>query len=181
MILFSKDVLSRHPGSDIIFDVKCTRHLQRAIKNNNGRPVMWRTGHSLIKAKMKETGALLAGEQSGHIFFKERWYGFDDALYAGARMLEILSNEVESSEHVFGKLPDSIITPELNLDMADDKKFSFVQTLVSEGNFAGGRVTDIDGIRVDYSTGWSTPLFTLIVFVCGPSAVSSLVFVSYMQ
>ncbi|MEL0066653.1 MAG: phosphomannomutase/phosphoglucomutase [Gammaproteobacteria bacterium] len=154
MILFSKDVLSRHPGSDIIFDVKCTRHLQRAIKNNNGRPVMWRTGHSLIKAKMKETGALLAGEQSGHIFFKERWYGFDDALYAGARMLEILSNEVESSEHVFGKLPDSIITPELNLDMADDKKFSFVQTLVSEGNFAGGRVTDIDGIRVDYSTGW---------------------------
>ena len=103
---------------------------------------------------MKETGALLAGEQSGHIFFKERWYGFDDALYAGARMLEILSNEVESSEHVFGKLPDSIITPELNLDMADDKKFSFVQTLISEGNFAGGRVTDIDGIRVDYSTGW---------------------------
>ena len=103
---------------------------------------------------MKETGALLAGEQSGHIFFKERWYGFDDALYAGARMLEILSNEVESSEHVFGKLPDSIITPELNLDMADDRKFSFVQTLVSEGNFAGGRVTDIDGIRVDYSTGW---------------------------
>ena len=154
MILFSKDVLSRHPGADIIFDVKCTRHLQRAIKNNNGRPIMWRTGHSLMKAKMKETGALLAGEQSGHIFFKERWYGFDDALYSGARMLEILSNEVEKSAHVFGKLPDSVITPELNLDMPDDQKFHFVHTLITEGNFAGGRVTDIDGIRVDYSTGW---------------------------
>lgn len=154
MILFSKDVLSRHPGADIIFDVKCSRHLQRSIKSNNGRPIMWRTGHSLIKAKMKETGALLAGEQSGHIFFKERWYGFDDALYAGARLLEILSNEVEKSEHVFGKLPESISTPELNLDMPDDKKFEFVELLGSEGNFAGGRVTDIDGIRVDYSTGW---------------------------
>jgi phosphomannomutase/phosphoglucomutase len=154
MILFSRDVLSRHPGADIIFDVKCSRHLQRAIKNANGRPLMWKTGHSLIKAKMKETGALLAGEQSGHIFFKERWYGFDDALYAGARLLEILANEVEKSAHVFGKLPDSISTPELNLDMPDDRKFEFVSLLGSEGNFAGGRVTDIDGIRVDYSTGW---------------------------
>jgi len=154
MILFSKDVLSRHPGADIIFDVKCSRHLQKSIKENNGRPIMWRTGHSFIKAKMKETGALLAGEQSGHIFFKERWYGFDDALYAGARLLEILANEVEKSEVIFGQLPDSISTPELNLDMADEKKFDFVETLATEGDFAGGRITDIDGVRVDYSTGW---------------------------
>ncbi|MCP4272302.1 MAG: phosphomannomutase/phosphoglucomutase [Gammaproteobacteria bacterium] len=154
MILFSKDVLSRHPGADIIFDVKCSRHLQASIKENNGRPIMWRTGHSFIKAKMKETGALLAGEQSGHIFFKERWYGFDDGLYAGARLLEILSNEVERSAEVFAHLPESISTPELNLDMADDVKFDYIDQLAEEGDFAGGKITDIDGIRVDYSTGW---------------------------
>ncbi len=154
MMLFSKDVLSRHPGADIIFDVKCSRHLQAVIKENNGRPIMWRTGHSFIKAKMKETGALLAGEQSGHIFFKERWYGFDDGLYAGARLLEILSNEVERSSDVFAQLPESINTPELNLDMEDDIKFDFIEKLADEGDFAGGKITDIDGIRVDYSTGW---------------------------
>jgi len=154
MMLFSQDVLSRHPGADIIFDVKCSRHLQRIIKQNNGRPIMWRTGHSFIKAKMKETGALLAGEQSGHIFFKERWYGFDDGLYAAARLLEILANAMESSAEVFGKLPESITTPELNLDMADDRKFDFINELTEEGDFAGGKVTDIDGVRVDYSTGW---------------------------
>ena len=154
MMLFSKDVLSRHPGADIIFDVKCSRHLNRVIKQNNGRPIMWRTGHSFIKAKMKETGALLAGEQSGHIFFKERWYGFDDALYSAARLLEILSNEMIKSAEVFAALPESISTPELNLDMADDVKFDFIDKLIQEGEFAGGKVTDIDGIRIDYSTGW---------------------------
>jgi len=154
MMLFSKDVLSRHPGADIIFDVKCSRHLQKTIKQNNGRPIMWRTGHSFIKAKMKETGALLAGEQSGHIFFKERWYGFDDGLYAAARLLEILSNDVDKSADIFAKLPDSITTPELNLEMADDVKFEFIEKLAQEGDFAGGKVTDIDGIRIDYSTGW---------------------------
>ena len=154
MMLFSKDVLSRHPGADIIFDVKCSRHLQKIIKQHNGRPIMWRTGHSFIKAKMKETGALLAGEQSGHIFFKERWYGFDDGLYAAARLLEILANEVQKSAEVFAELPESLSTPELNLDMPDDEKFDFISTLVNEGEFAGGKVTDIDGIRIDYSTGW---------------------------
>jgi len=154
MMLFSKDVLSRHPGADIIFDVKCSRHLKGVIKANNGRPIMWRSGHSYIKAKMKETGALLAGEQSGHIFFKERWYGFDDGLYAGARLLEILANEMEKSAEIFAELPESISTPELNLEMADDVKFDFIDTLVNEGYFAGGKVTDIDGLRIDYSTGW---------------------------
>ncbi|PCJ48004.1 MAG: phosphoglucomutase [Gammaproteobacteria bacterium] len=154
MMLFSKDVLSRHPGADIIFDVKCSRHLKGIIKANNGRPIMWRTGHSYIKAKMKETGALLAGEQSGHIFFKERWYGFDDGLYAGARLLEILSNEMAKSAEIFDELPESISTPELTIEMADDVKFDFIDTLVSEGDFAGGKLTDIDGLRIDYSTGW---------------------------
>jgi phosphomannomutase/phosphoglucomutase len=154
MMLFSKDVLSRHPGADIIFDVKCSRHLKGIIKANNGRPIMWKTGHSYIKAKMKETGALLAGEQSGHIFFKERWYGFDDALYAGARLLEILANEMAKSAEIFDELPESISTPELNLDMADDAKFDFMDNLVNESDFAGGKVTDIDGLRIDYSTGW---------------------------
>ena len=115
---------------------------------------MWRTGHSYIKAKMKETGALLAGEQSGHIFFKERWYGFDDALYSAARLLEILANGMLSSAEVFAELPESISTPELNLEMADDVKFDFIDKLVNEGEFAGGKVTDIDGLRIDYSTGW---------------------------
>jgi len=154
MMLFSKDVLSRNPGADIIYDVKCSRHLRSEIKKAKGNPIMWRTGHSYIKAKMKETGALLAGEQSGHIFFKERWFGFDDALYAAARMIEILSNELSRSSEIFAALPESISTPELNLDMADDVKFDFIDKLVAEGDFAGGKVTDIDGIRIDYSTGW---------------------------
>ena len=154
MMLFSKDVLSRHPGADIIFDVKCSRHLQKTIKEANGRPIMWRTGHSYIKSKMKETGALLAGEQSGHIFFKERWYGFDDGLYAGARLLEILAHEVGKSAEVFAELPESLSTPELNLPMDDNLKFAFIERLAAEGDFAGGRVTDIDGVRIDYSTGW---------------------------
>ncbi|MCP3673749.1 MAG: phosphomannomutase/phosphoglucomutase, partial [Gammaproteobacteria bacterium] len=154
MMLFSKDVLSRHPGADVIFDVKCSRHLQKMIQKHNGRPIMWRTGHSFIKAKMKETGALLAGEQSGHIFFKERWYGFDDGLYAAARLLEILANEVQNSAEVFAELPESISTPELTLEMADDNKFEFMDRLVNEGDFAGGKVTEIDGLRIDYSTGW---------------------------
>lgn len=154
MMLFAKDVLSRHPGADIIYDVKCSRYLKQIIKKNNGRPLMWKTGHSLIKAKMKETGALLAGEQSGHIFFKERWYGFDDGLYAAARLLELLSSEMTKSEEVFSALPESITTPELTLDMPDDIKFDFIEQLVNEGDFAGGKVTDIDGLRIDYSTGW---------------------------
>jgi len=103
---------------------------------------------------MKETGALLAGEQSGHIFFKERWYGFDDGLYAAARLLEILSNEMTKSAEIFAELPESLTTPELTLDMADDVKFDFIDQLIHEGDFSGGKVTDIDGLRIDYSTGW---------------------------
>jgi phosphomannomutase/phosphoglucomutase len=154
MMLYAIDVLSRNPGADIIFDVKCSRHLPKVISSHGGRPVMWKTGHSLIKAKMKETGALLAGEQSGHIFFKERWYGFDDALYAAARLLEIIAGDVRSSEEVFGALPNGLVTPELNITISDTRKFEFIKKLQRVGDFPNGKVNQTDGIRVDFDDGW---------------------------
>ncbi len=154
MMLYAIDVLSRNPGADIIFDVKCTRHLPKVIASHGGRPIMWKTGHSLVKAKMKETGALLAGECSGHIFFKERWYGFDDALYTAARLLEILAGDVRSSAEVFEALPDSEATPELNVTISDTRKFEFVKKLANTGTFPNGRINTIDGIRVDFDDGW---------------------------
>src|SRR5471032_1280641 len=113
-MLFAADVLTRHPGAEIIFDVKCTRNLFAWIREHGGRPLMWKTGHSLIKSKLRETQAPLAGEMSGHIFFKDRWYGFDDGLYAGARLLEIVSRAADPSR-MLESLPDSISTPELNV------------------------------------------------------------------
>ena len=154
MMLYSMDLLSRNPGSDIIFDVKCSRHLSSTIRGHGGRPVMWKTGHSLIKAKMKETGALLAGERSGHIFFKERWFGFDDGLYAGSRMLEILASDFRKSADVFKVFPKTLDTPELNIDMDDDVKFEFIKKLQKIGRFGDGKINTIDGIRVDYPKGW---------------------------
>jgi len=115
---------------------------------------MWKTGHSLIKAKMRETGALLAGEMSGHIFFKERWYGFDDALYAGARLLEILSQKTEDSATVFGRLPDSIATPELQIWVNEQEKFSLIERLLTENSFSDARVLTLDGARVEFKDGW---------------------------
>ncbi len=154
MMLYSMDLLSRNPGSDIIFDVKCSRHLSATIRGHGGRPVMWKTGHSLIKAKMKETGALLAGERSGHIFFKERWFGFDDGLYAGARMLEILASDFRKSVDVFKVFPKTLDTPELNVDIDDDEKFEYINKLIKTGRFGDGKINTIDGIRVDYPKGW---------------------------
>ncbi len=154
MMLYSMDVLSRHPGTDIIYDVKCSRHLARVISGHGGRPMMWRTGHSLIKAKMRETGALLAGEQSGHIFFKERWFGFDDAIYTGARLLEILAADFRKSAEIFRSLPEGVSTPELNMTVADNKKHAYVERLAKQGQFAGGQINTIDGIRVDFADGW---------------------------
>lgn len=154
LMLYSMDVLSRHPGTDIIYDVKCSRHLARVITGHGGRPLMWRTGHSFIKAKMRETGALLAGEQSGHIFFKERWYGFDDAIYAGARLLEILAADFRKSADIFKSLPEGVSTPELNMAISDQRKFAFVDRLAKQGQFAGGQPNTTDGIRVDFSDGW---------------------------
>ncbi|WP_275975279.1 phosphomannomutase/phosphoglucomutase [Alkalimarinus coralli] len=154
LMLFAKDVVSRNPGADVIFDVKCSRRLNGLISGYGGRPIMWKTGHSLIKAKMKETGALLAGEMSGHIFFKERWYGFDDGLYSAARLLEVLGIDERSSNDVFQSFPEDLSTPEINVAVTDEGKFNFVETLSSQGNFEGGNVSTIDGVRVDYPDGW---------------------------
>jgi phosphomannomutase/phosphoglucomutase len=155
MMLYAADVLSREPGAPIIFDVKCSRHLEREIRRHGGEPIMARTGHSLIKAKMKECGAPLAGEMSGHIFFKERWYGFDDALYTAARLIDILSREKGSSASVFARLPDALCTPELRVDFAEEGgHFAFMQKFLAAARFPAARVTTIDGLRADFEDGW---------------------------
>jgi len=155
LMLFAKDVVSRNPGADIIYDVKCSRRLNGLISSYGGRPVMWKTGHSLMKAKMKETGALLAGEMSGHVFFKERWFGFDDGLYSAARLLEILGVEDQSSHDVFASFPEDVSTPEINVPVTDESKFIIIEKLcLLKGLFVGGNVTTIDGLRVDYPNGW---------------------------
>ncbi|MBH2031619.1 MAG: phosphomannomutase/phosphoglucomutase [Pseudomonadales bacterium] len=154
LMLFAKDVVSRNPGADIIFDVKCTRRLTPLISGYGGRPVMWKTGHSLIKKKMKETGALLAGEMSGHIFFKERWFGFDDGIYAAARLLEILSQDKRDAEHVFSAFPNDICTPEINIEVTDESKFSIINALQRDGHWGDANLTTLDGVRVDYPKGW---------------------------
>jgi len=154
LMLFTKDVVARNPGADIIFDVKCTRRLTPLIREYGGRPVMWKTGHSLIKKKMKESGALLAGEMSGHIFFKERWFGFDDGLYSAARLLEILSQEKSSAEELFATFPNDISTPEININVTDEGKFSIIDALQSDADWGDANLTTIDGVRVDYPHGW---------------------------
>ncbi|MEK1938875.1 MAG: phosphomannomutase/phosphoglucomutase [Pseudomonas sp.] len=154
MMLFAKDVVSRNPGADVIFDVKCTRRLGALISGYGGRPVMWKTGHSLIKKKMKQTGALLAGEMSGHIFFKERWFGFDDGIYSAARLLEILSQDKRDAEHVFSAFPSDISTPEINITVTDENKFGIITALQRDGHWGEGSVTTLDGVRVDYPKGW---------------------------
>lgn len=156
LILFAKDILSRSSRAHIIFDVKCTRHVATEVKAAGGIPLMWKTGHSLIKAKMKETGALLAGEMSGHLFFKERWYGFDDGLYAGARLLEILAkkHKQQTAREVFQTLPDSLNTPELMLAVTEDRKFSDVEKLIALAHFEDAKVSIIDGLRVDFKDGF---------------------------
>ena len=154
MMLYARDLLSRSPGADIIFDVKCSRELARVISSNGGRPLMWRTGHSLIKAKLKETGAPLAGEMSGHIFFADRWHGFDDGAYAAARLLEILSLESGDADQVFSQLKTGLTTPEINIPSTDKDKFVVVDKLKSKADAFGGSATTIDGLRVDFEDGW---------------------------
>ncbi|MCG6658307.1 phosphomannomutase/phosphoglucomutase [Halomonas campisalis] len=155
MMAFAEDMLSRNPGAKVIFDVKCTGNLARVIEEAGGEPEMWRTGHSLIKARMKETGAQLAGEMSGHIFFKERWYGFDDSLYGAARLLEILSRQGDDADAFFARYPQDIGTPEINITVTDATKFELVAKLAREGDFGDDGVkTTLDGIRVDYPDGW---------------------------
>ena len=154
LMLFAQDVLERNPAAEIIFDVKCTRRLAPWIEEYGGRPLMWKTGHSLIKKKMKETGALLAGEMSGHIFFKERWFGFDDGIYSAARLLEILSKRQETAEELFEAFPNDISTPEINIDVTDESKFSIIDALHDAQWGDAAELTSIDGVRVDYPHGW---------------------------
>ena len=154
MMLYSADVLKRKPGALIIFDIKSTSNLGGYIKNLGGEPLMWKTGHSFIKAKMKETGAELAGEMSGHIFFKERWFGFDDGLYSAARMLEIISQRNETSSAIFEALPDSFNTPELQIDFEEGEHYKFMTKFIDQANFDNAETVTIDGIRVNYAEGW---------------------------
>lgn len=154
MMAFAEDLISRNPGAKVIYDVKCSGNLGKVISNAGGKPEMWQTGHSLIKARMKETGALLAGEMSGHIFFKERWLGFDDGLYAAARLLEILAAQNLDADAFFSQYPQDLSTPEINVEVTDENKFDLVQRLAQEGDFGDGQKTTLDGIRVDYEDGW---------------------------
>ena len=154
LMLFAKDVLSRQPGAEIIYDVKSTRLLGPWIERHGGRPLLWKTGHSLIKAKLRETGAPLAGEMSGHTFFKERWYGFDDALYAGARLLEILSRE-KNPDQLLKSLPNAPSTPELHWKLAEGEPHALVAKLQSARLFPRARsVITIDGVRAEYADGF---------------------------
>ncbi len=154
LMLFAADVLSRVPGGQIIYDVKCTRLLAPWIRQHGGEPLMWNTGHALIKKKLKETGAPLAGEMSGHCFFKERWFGFDDGLYTGARLLEILARSPDANAVLKG-LPNSPSTPELNIKMAEGEPFALIDKLKAEGRFDGaGEIITIDGLRVEYADGF---------------------------
>ena len=154
LMVFARDVLSRNQGASIIYDVKCTSHLRKLIEASGGKAVMWRTGHSLIKSKMKELDAPLAGEMSGHIFFKERWYGFDDALYSGARMLEILMNSKTKPTEFFGAIPESVSTPELKVDLPESEHIAFMQKLESKISFKDTEVIKVDGFRVEFKQGW---------------------------
>ncbi len=154
LILYARDILQRHPGSTIIFDVKCSRHVAKEIAAAGGIPLMWQTGHSLIKAKLAETGAPLAGEMSGHVFFKERWFGFDDGLYTGARLLEILARS-DNPSAVLESLPQDISTPELKLELAEGEAHELVKRLQQEAQFPGAtELNTIDGVRAEYPQGF---------------------------
>jgi len=154
LMLFAADVLVRQPGAEIIYDVKSTRNLAPWIRQHGGRPVLWKTGHSLIKAKLKELGAPLAGEMSGHTFFVERWYGFDDGLYAGARLLEIVSRAKDPSA-VLAALPDSVTTPELHWQLAEGEPHRLIAELQRTAQFTGAQeVIKLDGLRVEYADGF---------------------------
>ncbi|KVE35293.1 phosphomannomutase/phosphoglucomutase [Burkholderia sp. TSV86] len=154
LMLFAQEVLSRNPGAQIIYDVKCTRNLAHWVREKGGEPLMWKTGHSLVKAKLRETGAPLAGEMSGHVFFKDRWYGFDDGLYTGARLLEILARVADPSALLNG-LPNAVSTPELNLKLEEGENVKLIDALRANAKFDGAdEIVTIDGLRVEYPDGF---------------------------
>ncbi|MBV8802073.1 MAG: phosphomannomutase/phosphoglucomutase, partial [Gammaproteobacteria bacterium] len=154
LMLFANALLKKKPGAKIIYDVKCSMHLGPLIKELGGEPIMWKTGHSLIKSKLAETQAALAGEMSGHIFFKDRWYGFDDAIYAGARLLQIIASHTQSSEELFSLVPDSVNTPELKIYVEENEKFLLMKQLIAQAKFSDAEHITIDGLRVNFANGW---------------------------
>mgnify|MGYP001482604875 FL=1 len=152
MILFAKQVIQNNPNSKIVFDVKCSKLLSDAIINLGGEPLICKTGHTFIKQKIRETDAQLGGEMSGHIFFNDRWPGFDDGIYAGARMLEIIA--VSEEKNIFYNVPNLVSTPEINIPVSDDKKFEIVEKFIENSHFDDALIIDIDGIRVEFERGW---------------------------
>lgn len=154
LMLYAEQVLKTHEKASIVYDVKCSQSLETWIQQRNGVPVMHNTGHALIKQKMKELNAPLAGEMSGHFFFHDRWYGFDDALYTGARLLELLSQTSESSSQVFAKLPNTVNTPELQIHIEDSEKFHLIEQLKALNPFPQAKAVTIDGLRVEFNDGW---------------------------
>ena len=154
LMLFAKDIVSRNPGTDVIYDVKCTRQLGSLISSYGGRPIMWKTGHAHMKRKMQDSGALLGGEFSGHIFIKDRWYGFDDGMLVAARLLEIMSLREQSLDEIFEAFPVLPATPEIRIPVSEDQKFSLIQKLIKNGDFQSGTATTVDGLRVDFAKGW---------------------------
>ena len=154
LMLFASDVLERNPGACVIYDVKCTGHLATHILRHGGSPLMWKTGHSLIKAKMKETEAELAGEMSGHFFFRERWYGFDDGMYAACRLLEILAASADDPETLFAELPKGVSTPEIKVTVEEGEQYRLIEEFVAKAKFDGARIATIDGLRADWPDGW---------------------------
>lgn len=155
MMLYSRDVLSQQPGGRVVFDVKCSKNLRTVIEQAGGEAVMWKTGHSLIKDKMAETDAVLGGEMSGHVFFKDRWYGFDDALYSAARLLEILSRQSLPASQLFDTLPDDVCTPEIVVRLGKDgAQHAFMKAFTQAVRLPGAQILTIDGVRAEFATGW---------------------------
>nr|WP_222868168.1 phosphomannomutase/phosphoglucomutase [Saccharophagus sp. K07] len=154
LMLFAKDILARNPGADVVFDVKSSRQLNTVVSSNGGRPIMWKTGHAPMRAKVLETGALVGGEYSGHIFIKDRWYGFDDGMYAAARLIEIMSLRDEDLDEIFAEFPPLCATPEIRFPVAEEVKFDLIRRLIAEGEFEDAKVITLDGLRVEYPFGW---------------------------
>lgn len=154
LMLYAKEVLAQKPGTNVIYDVKCSKDLETVIKEAGGNPIMHKTGHSLIKSKMRETNASLAGEMSGHIFFHDLWYGFDDAIYTAARLVTILAKENMNADKLFASLPESLSTPEINIDVPDSQKFDLMTQLIADADFKDAKIITVDGLRVEFADGW---------------------------
>ncbi len=155
LMLLAIDVLRRHPGAEILFDIKCTSNLYDVVERHGGRPLMWRTGHSVVRTKMQQDGALLAGELTGHLFFADRWYGFDDAIYSGARLLEILARESVDSARLFAQLPDAVTTQEYKIPVPDGRHHELIERLMQRADFPDATIIELDGLRLEFPGGWA--------------------------